>query len=415
MTRTTRLVSLVVLSIAFAPLAQAQGRARREPIDPAGIARLVGDTGAQVSVHEATGAARFVRTTPGRKLSLLKKAERAASLDAKKDRSAEFFAAYGGVFGIVDPASELEEVRVAKDRQGGTHFAYRQLYRGLPVFAGELRSHFDASDELVAVNGTFVPEIGVDPNPKRTADEAGKTAVAKVEADLGQAGKLSVTGTTLLVFREGLAKGVPGPNHLAWQVEVGDGANVREFVYVDAHTGQVHRPDHRRLRRPVPARLRRPEPGDAAAVLPRLAVLDGGRFLPDRRSRGQQHDPVLAGHLRLLLARVRPRLVRRCRRDHGLDLQPRLLLPERLVERDLHLVLPGSHDRRRDGVTSGPTPTRSTPTTSSTSGSRARSTSPTRTSSARRSTASTAAAATRPTTRARPTAARCTGAPRLRS
>ena len=39
-------------------------------------------------------------------------------------------------------------------------------------------------------------------------------------------------------IREGLAKGVPGPNHLAWQVEVGDGAGVREFVYVDAHTGK---------------------------------------------------------------------------------------------------------------------------------------------------------------------------------
>jgi hypothetical protein len=241
MTRMTRLVYLAAgLSIALSPLAQAQGlaKSKREPIDPAGIARLAADTGAQVSVNDATGAARFVRTAPGRKLGLLKQAEGATSLDAKKDRSAEFFAAYGGVFGIVDSASELEEVRVAKDRQGGTHFTYRQLYRGLPVFAGELRSHFDASDELVAVNGTFVPEIAVDPSPKRTADEAGQTAVAKVEAELGQAGKLSVTGTTLLVFREGLAKGVPGPNHLAWQVEVGDGASVREFVYVDAHSGK---------------------------------------------------------------------------------------------------------------------------------------------------------------------------------
>ena len=345
MTRTTRLVSLVVLSIAFAPLAQAQGRARREPIDPAGIARLVGDTGAQVSVHEATGAARFVRTTPGRKLSLLKKAERAASLDAKKDRSAEFFAAYGGVFGIVDPASELEEVRVAKDRQGGTHFAYRQLYRGLPVFAGELRSHFDASDELVAVNGTFVPEIGVDPNPKRTADEAGKTAVAKVEADLGQAGKLSVTGTTLLVvFREGLAKGVPGPNHLAWQVEVGDGASVREFVYVDAHSGkfidQITGVYDGLYRRAYDGRTWR-----TCRRLPRLSVLDGGRFFPtgvaeaNNMILSSQDTYGFYAHAFGWDSFDAAGAIMR------LDLQPRLLLPERLVERDLHLVLPGSHDR----------------------------------------------------------------------
>jgi len=242
MTRTARLVLLVCLSIALSPPAQAQGRAKgkREPIDPAGIARLIADSGgnAQVSVHEATGAARFVRTAPGKKLGLLKQTERAATQDAKKDRSAEFLEAYGSIFGIANVASELREVRVAKDHQGGTHITYQQFYRDIPVFAGELRSHFDASDELVAVNGTFVPEILVDLNPRRSAEEAARTAVAKVEADLERVGQLSAAGTTLLVFREGLAKGVAGPNHLAWQVEVGNGADVREFVYVDAHTGK---------------------------------------------------------------------------------------------------------------------------------------------------------------------------------
>jgi Zn-dependent metalloprotease len=238
----TRVIPLVVLSIALSPHAQAQGRGhgKHEPIDAAGIARLIGDSAgeAQVSVHDATGAARFVRTAPGKKLGLQKQAARAATEEAKKGRAAEFFDSYGSIFGITNVASELKEVRVGKDRQGGTHITYQQVYHGMPVFAGELRSHFDAADELVAVNGTFVPEILVDPNPRRTAEEAGKTAMAKVEADLGQTGKLSVTGTTLLVFREGLAKGVPGPNHLAWQVEIGDGASVREFVFVDAHTGK---------------------------------------------------------------------------------------------------------------------------------------------------------------------------------
>jgi Zn-dependent metalloprotease len=191
-----------------------------------------------VSVSDATGAARFVKLAPGKKLGLMKQAERAESADAKKSRALEFFENYGSVFGVTNVASELKEVRIAKDQQGGTHITHQQLYRGLPVFAGELRSHFDAADELVAVNGTFVPQILVDPSPRNSAEEAGKTALARVEGDLEKSGKLSVAGTTLLVFREGLAKGVDGPNHLAWQVEVGDGADVREFVYVDAHTGK---------------------------------------------------------------------------------------------------------------------------------------------------------------------------------
>jgi len=128
-------------------------------------------------------------------------------------------------------------VRVANDLQGGTHIVQRQLYRGVPIFAGELRSHFDASDELVAVNGTFEPEIAVDPVPTRAADEAGAAAVAKVEADLERSDKLASIATTLVVFGEGLAKGVPGLNHLAWRVEVGNRADVREFVHIDVASG----------------------------------------------------------------------------------------------------------------------------------------------------------------------------------
>jgi Zn-dependent metalloprotease len=243
MIRTIRFVYLVVLSMAFVPLAWAQGGAKgkHQPIDPAGIARLIEDSGgnAKVSVHEATGAASFVRLTPGNAVGLQRQAARVAGGDdARRGRSTEFLNNYGSIFGLANAATDLKEVRMMKDRQGGTHIIYQQVYDDLPVFGGQLRSHFDASDELVAVNGTIVPDLLVDSIPRRTAEEAGKTAVAKVEADLGQAGTLSVYGTTLLVFREGLAKGVDGPNHLAWQVEVIGGGGVREFVYVDAQTGK---------------------------------------------------------------------------------------------------------------------------------------------------------------------------------
>jgi len=187
MSRTTQLVPLLVLALALSHPAQAQGPAKgkHEPIDPAGIARLIAESGgsAQVTVNDATGAARFVRTSPGGKLGLLRQGARAVTDEAKKSRSAEFFSDYGSIFGITSVASELEDVRVAKDPQGGTHIVHRQLYQGVPVFAGELRSHFDASDELVAVTGTFVPEIAVNPYPTRSAEEAGRTAVAMVRPD----------------------------------------------------------------------------------------------------------------------------------------------------------------------------------------------------------------------------------------
>jgi Zn-dependent metalloprotease len=139
---------------------------------------------------------------------------------------------------VENSRTELRERRVAQDRRGSTHITYEQVYAGLTVFGAELRSHFDAAGNLVAVNGTFVPGLLVDPKPSRTAEDASQVAISRVEKALDRAGQLSAAGATLLIFRAGLAKGVPGPNHLAWQVEVSDGQSVREFVYVDAQTGK---------------------------------------------------------------------------------------------------------------------------------------------------------------------------------
>ena len=42
-----------------------------------------------------------------------------------------------------------------------------------------------------------------------------------------------------MVYRAGLVRGQPGANHLVWQVEVSNDVDVREFIYVDAHTGKI--------------------------------------------------------------------------------------------------------------------------------------------------------------------------------
>jgi len=241
-------VPLVVLSLCLSPLTQAQekGAGRTRSIDPAGVARLVAQSGgkARVSIHEATGAARFVRVAPGGSLGAAAKspsakaAQNALGVEGQRSRAAQFFESHGRIFGISNAATELRERRLTRDARGGTHIAYEQVYEGLSVFGAELRSHFDASGELVAVNGTFVPDLLVDPKPSRTAEDASAIAVGRVEKSLNRAGQLSAKSANLLIYREGLAKGVPGANHLAWQVEVGDGETVREFVYVDAQSGK---------------------------------------------------------------------------------------------------------------------------------------------------------------------------------
>ncbi len=244
MPRTTRLVSLIAFSLALAAQAQTSGRGsvtgQREALDPAGIARLIADSGgsAQVSVHDATGAARFVSAAPGGTLGVTVFG-RAVTDEAKKNRAVQFLNNYGSLFGIRSASTELGQASVVTDRQGATHITYKQMYQGVPVFAGELKSHFNPAGDLIVVNGNFIPGIDVVSTPTRSAEEASAVAMAAVKADIGRNVPNVTARATLMIYREGLAQGVAGDNHLAWQVEVGNRATVREFVYVDAHTAKI--------------------------------------------------------------------------------------------------------------------------------------------------------------------------------
>ena len=242
MARTKWLMPAVCISLALSAQAQVSAKGDRQAIDAAGIARLVAESGgtAQVSIHDATGAARFVRAAPGGKLGAQARGVRAATTEAAKlSRSAEFLTQYGSAFGISSVAAELGQAKVSTDRQGATRISYKQVYRGVPVFGADLKTHFNAAGDLVVVNGTFIPGIDVEALPTRNAIEAERTAMTKVKADVGRTAVRLTAQSTLMIFREGLAKGVPGANHLAWQVEVGNRADVREFVFVDAHTGKI--------------------------------------------------------------------------------------------------------------------------------------------------------------------------------
>jgi Zn-dependent metalloprotease len=185
----------------------------------------------RVSIAPQTGKARFAWLTAEQAARV---AQQAGGRGGAERQAAAFFELYGSLFGVRDADAELVLGRVQTDSLGMTHLSYDQVYRGVPVFAGVLRVHFDAEGLITAANGTFIPDIALNPTPTLGAAQAAGIA----QADVGSAGAVAVN-STLMVYRENLARGVPGANRLAYEVEVSDGRNVREFVYVDAHTGAV--------------------------------------------------------------------------------------------------------------------------------------------------------------------------------
>jgi Zn-dependent metalloprotease len=199
------------------------------------IQRLVAETaGAQVSRNPATGTARFVRMPAGHTAAAV-----ATTAQAREASAAAFIDRHAAAFGLRNGARDLTLTKTRTDRVGQTHLSYKQVYAGLPVFGAFFKVHFDASGRISVVNGTLVPDIDVSATPTRSAAEAGATAVQTVSAKKPAALALSVRNSRLMIFRTGLVQGVPGSNHLAYEVEVSDGASVREFVYVDAHSGKV--------------------------------------------------------------------------------------------------------------------------------------------------------------------------------
>jgi len=190
---------------------------------------------AAVSLNSATRVARLVTFEPGR----LALAGDGSKQRSTRQLSLDFFERFGGLFGIDDARRELSFTSTTTDRLGATRVEYRQMQGAVPVFAATLRAHFDPQGRLRAVNGTFVPGLSLSLTPVLDADAAARAALARVGTERGHRTALDVPGATLYVYRTNLTRGVPGTDHLVYEVEVGDGAGVREWVYVDAHKGHV--------------------------------------------------------------------------------------------------------------------------------------------------------------------------------
>ncbi len=252
----------IILSL-FATSAQINqdeitGRSTAQATDPAAnvaLERLRGAISGQVKAHvgRQTGYYNFVSAQSGAVLSRDNKA------DGPEARALAFVSSHGALFGLTEPereflgnqsaaykaglsrsnmsaaGSELRVARVDPDEVGFTHVRFDQFYQGLPVFGAQMIVHMNDSG-IIAVNGTFVPNITVSTTPRISESKARQIAIAVVTKSLKA--NLKVSKTELAIYRIGLLEGYKGDSVLAHAVEVA-GAQAREQVWINAHTGNV--------------------------------------------------------------------------------------------------------------------------------------------------------------------------------
>ncbi|HSL65836.1 MAG TPA: M4 family metallopeptidase, partial [Gaiellaceae bacterium] len=236
--------ALVALAVAGGGSAAPGAPERASRPDPGVIQKLKEQARGSVTLTEkkSTGFIGFVRA--GRGGDLLPKSSGSPAAKANA-----FVAEFGSILGL-QAGSELRRVGTAIDGQGSTHVTFQQVYKGLPVFGASVKAHVDAQGDLTAVNGIVVPVGDLATAPELSSGEAAARAIELVASEplrredgglpaFGTAGDLRAVSTELLVYRTGLIRGVSGIDQLAYRVEVTNGGDVREVVFVHALVGKV--------------------------------------------------------------------------------------------------------------------------------------------------------------------------------
>lgn len=155
---------------------------------------------------------------------------------ALEDNAVSVMDDLSSVYGMSDAASELSVKKVDVDSKGFHHVRMNQMYRGLRVVGGEMVVHFNAAGAAYAVNGQYVPSVGVDVTAKIKSREAIRLACADLKA-LGLPDAQAEKDPELVVFAHN------SDPKLAYEFALvyGEGtANVGRWLYwVDAVGGKI--------------------------------------------------------------------------------------------------------------------------------------------------------------------------------
>ncbi len=196
------------------------------------LTRLKKQTNASVTISNSTSNPNFIAFRNDDALKL--------TSNGAKAKAAEFLAENYGAFNLRS-ANDLVFVEERTDNYGLKNVIYRQQHQGIPVYDGLLKFHFNGKEELTSINGNAISNIKVnatpDISPAQAADIA-KSLVAK--QDLGKSSApLQSAKSNLLIFPKNLVQGGIATPYLAYEVEVTNKVDVREFLFIDAHTGEL--------------------------------------------------------------------------------------------------------------------------------------------------------------------------------
>ncbi len=152
---------------------------------------------------------------------------------------------YGPEFGLTNPSNELRLLKTngeGEDKERSS-VRYQQLYRNIPVLAGELIVNMNGNGDLLSMSGEVSPNISLPTQPTIDSAQAADAALgAMAKWYQKSSADFIVSNPELWIFDESILKPSTRPVELVWRMEVtavDDSMPVRELVLVNAQKGSI--------------------------------------------------------------------------------------------------------------------------------------------------------------------------------
>ena len=152
-----------------------------------------------------------------------------------------FLNTYKSIYKISTIDASLKDGEITTDVYGLKHFVLKQYYKGVPVFDAELKFHFNKNEDLNSINGNIISDININHIPSINKNNAGNIALRLLKSqNLNKSGAaLKIISNQLYLFPKGLAQGYVTNKHLAYRIEIRNDLDVREFLFIDGHSGKL--------------------------------------------------------------------------------------------------------------------------------------------------------------------------------
>ncbi len=197
------------------------------------IDELSEQTNAVITLNHNSGIAQFVKFPQANPMEL--------AGNTLYDKSMSFLESHKGIYSLEDLSQSFMHQSTETDNYGFKKVVLIQVHEGVPVFDGKLMFHFNAQDKLTAINGNYIPGIKINAVPSVSSYHASSIALETVHhQNINFSGApLVIYESKLYIFQDGITQGYRGAHHLVYKMEIRNNADVREFIFVDAHDGKI--------------------------------------------------------------------------------------------------------------------------------------------------------------------------------